>query len=146
MDATDSCFHWKGQDAVGYGKKFYTHSMQMAKYSDKVTLGYRPNEEHHYALQNVELSSADEIKDNIFQHTNIYILIIQSTFSHDSDARLTDKIEINAFIGLLCLAGVLRSKKQSPVELSRTDGEGTEKIHLLMKQRHFKISIKCILD
>ena len=66
MDTTDSCFHWKGQDAVGYGKKFYTHSMQMAKYSDKITWGYRPNEERHYALQNVELSSADEIKDNIF--------------------------------------------------------------------------------
>jgi hypothetical protein len=118
----------------------------MAKYSDKITWGYRPNEERHYALQNVELSSADEIKDNIFQHTNRYILIIQSTFSHDSDARLTDKIEINAFIGLLCLAGVLRSKKQSPEELSGSDGEGTEKIHLLMKQRHFKIPIKCILD
>jgi hypothetical protein len=104
MDATDSCFHWKVQDAVGYGKSFYTHSMQMAKYSDKITWGFRPNEECHYALQNMELSSADKIKDNIFQHTNRYNLI-QPTFSHDSDAKITDKIEINAFIGHLCLAG-----------------------------------------
>jgi len=113
MDATDSCScsHWKGQDAVGCGKKFYTHSMQMAKYSDKITSGYRPNEECHYALRNVELSSADEIKDNIFQHTNRYIFIIQSTFSHNSDAKLTDKIEINTLISLLCLAGVLFRKK-----------------------------------
>jgi hypothetical protein len=113
MDATDSCScsHWKGQDAVGCGKNFYTHLMQMAKYSDKITSGYRPNEECHYALRNVELSSADEIKDNIFQHTNRYIFIIQSTFSHNSDAKLTAKIEINTLISLLCLAGVLFRKK-----------------------------------
>jgi hypothetical protein len=24
VDATDSCFHWTGQDAVGYGENFYT--------------------------------------------------------------------------------------------------------------------------
>ena len=40
MDATDSCFHRKEKDEVGQGKKFYTHSMQMAEYSDKVTRGY----------------------------------------------------------------------------------------------------------
>jgi len=37
MDATDSCFHRKGKDEVEQGKKFYTYSMQMAEYSDKVT-------------------------------------------------------------------------------------------------------------
>ena len=105
VDATDSCFCWEGQDAVGYGKKFFTYWMQMAKYSDKIIWGYRPNEECHYSLRNMELSSADKIKDNVFQHKNRYILIIQPTFSHDSDAKLTDKIEINAFISHLCLAG-----------------------------------------
>jgi len=89
MDATDSCFHWRGQDAVGSGKKFFTYSMQMSKCSDKITRRYTPNEECHCALQNMELSSADEIKDNIFQHTNRYILIIQPTFRHDSDAKQT---------------------------------------------------------
>jgi hypothetical protein len=105
MDATDSCFHRKEQDTVGYGKKFCTYSMQMAKYSDKITWGYKPNEECHYALRIMERSSADKMEDNIFQHTNRYILIIQPTFSHDSDAKLTDKIEINTFFGHLCLAG-----------------------------------------
>jgi hypothetical protein len=38
--AADSCFHWTGQDAVGYGENFYTHSTQMTKYSDKITRGY----------------------------------------------------------------------------------------------------------
>jgi hypothetical protein len=40
MDATDVCFRWKGQDEGGLGKKFYTHSTQTAKYSDKITRGY----------------------------------------------------------------------------------------------------------
>jgi hypothetical protein len=37
MDATDSCFHRKGKDDLGQGKKFYTYWTQMAEYSDKVT-------------------------------------------------------------------------------------------------------------
>jgi hypothetical protein len=38
--AADSCFHWTGQDAVAYGENVYTHSTQMAKYSDKIARGY----------------------------------------------------------------------------------------------------------
>ena len=38
MDATDSCFYLKGQVEVGQGKKFHTHSMQMAKYTEKKKL------------------------------------------------------------------------------------------------------------
>jgi len=38
----------------------------------------------------------DEVVDNIVQHTNQYILIIHSNFSHKSDAKLTDKIEIKS--------------------------------------------------
>jgi hypothetical protein len=55
--------------------------------------------------------------DNIVQRTNRYIFNIQSNFSHESDTILTDKIEMNIFSGLLCLAGELRSNKQSVEEL-----------------------------
>jgi hypothetical protein len=40
MDATDSYFHRKEEDEEGQGKKFHTHSMQMTKYSEKVTWCY----------------------------------------------------------------------------------------------------------
>jgi hypothetical protein len=50
----------------------------------------------------------NEILDNISLHTNQYILNIQPNFSHESDTKLTEK----NFIGLLCLAGELRSNKQ----------------------------------
>ena len=55
----------------------------------------------------------DNISDNIVQHTNQYILIIQTKFSRESDAIRTEKIEIEAFIGILCLAGALQCKKRS---------------------------------
>jgi len=55
----------------------------------------------------------DEISDNIVQHTNLYILIIQLNFSRESHAKRTDKIEIKGFICLLFLAGALRNNNQS---------------------------------
>jgi hypothetical protein len=36
--------------------------------------------------------NTDEILDNIVQHINQHILIIQPTFSLERDAKLTDKI------------------------------------------------------
>jgi hypothetical protein len=37
VDTADHCFHWKGQDEVGYGNKFYTLLKQMTIYSDQIT-------------------------------------------------------------------------------------------------------------
>jgi hypothetical protein len=56
--------------------------------------------------------------------TNSYMLNIKSKLSSESDAKLTDKIEIKAFIIHLCLAGALRSNKKSLEELCGTDGCG----------------------
>jgi hypothetical protein len=56
VDATDSCVHWTGQNAMGYRRKFYTHSTQMAKYSDKITWGYWPSKVSHSVLPSTEIS------------------------------------------------------------------------------------------
>jgi hypothetical protein len=66
------------------------------------------------------------IPDETFKHTNLYILIVQSTFSHDINAKLTEKIEIKAFIALPCLAGAPRVTKQSLQELWVIDREVVE--------------------
>ena len=90
----------------------------MAKYSDKIILGYWSRRASHYDLRNMELSSTGEVLDNIFfQHRNRYFLIIQPNFSQESDTKITDKTGIKAFIGLLFLAGALRSNKQTVEEL-----------------------------
>jgi len=67
---------------------------QMTKYFDTISWCYSPSQESHYALRNVQLSTTYEILDNIFQHTNQYILIIQPNFSRERDAILTEKIEV----------------------------------------------------
>src|SRR5215470_698562 len=87
---------------------------------------------------------ADEILDNIVQHTNQYILVIQANLSCERDAKLTDKIEIETFIGLLYLGRALRSNRQSLEELLGTDRDGIEKFCLMMNQRWFKFPIRCI--
>lgn len=44
-----------------------------------------------------------EIFNSTVQYTNQYVLIFQPNFSRESDANLTDKIEIKTYISLLCL-------------------------------------------
>jgi hypothetical protein len=85
-----------------------------------------------------------EILDNIAHHTNQYILIIQPNFSPKRTAKLTDKTEIKAFIGLLYLAGALRSNKQNLEELWGMDGESVGKFCLVMNHIHFKFLIRYI--
>jgi len=55
-------------------------------------------------------------------------ILIKLNVSSATDAKLTGKMEIKTFIGLLCLAGRLWSNKQSLEELCVTEGEGIEKI------------------
>ena len=58
----------------------------------------------------------------------------------------SDIIEINAFIGFLCLAGELRINKQSVEELWGTDGDGIENFRVFMSYRHLKSLVRCILN
>jgi hypothetical protein len=50
VNSVESCFI--GNDKIKWdkGKKFYTYSTQMAKYSHKIVWGYWPSKEHNYAL------------------------------------------------------------------------------------------------
>jgi hypothetical protein len=67
-----------GKDKTKWGN---VKIKQMAKYFEKITRCYLPNQESHYTLRNVEQYSTYEILDGIFEHTNQYILIIQPNFS-----------------------------------------------------------------
>jgi hypothetical protein len=88
----------------------------------------------------------EEVVDNIVQHTNQYILIIQPNFSHKCDAKLTDKIENKTFINLFFLAGTLQSNMQCLEELWGTEEVRIEKYHVVVNQRHFKFLIRCFLE
>jgi hypothetical protein len=90
--------------------------------------------------------TTDKILANSVQHTNQHILISKPKFSSERDAKVTDKIEINAFICLLYLAGALQSNKQNLDELWGTDVDGIEKFCLVMNHRCFKFLISGFLN
>ena len=46
----------------------------------------------------------------------------------------------------MCLAGLLQSNKQCLEELWGSDGNDTEKFHLVMNKGHFKFLIRFILE
>jgi len=53
----------------------------------------------------------DEMLGNFVHRTIQCILVIQPNFSLESSAELTDRIATKVFIGVMCLAGMLRSKR-----------------------------------
>jgi hypothetical protein len=56
---------------------------------------------------------AGEALDNIVQHTEQHIFIVQHNVSRANGAKLTDEIYIKVFVVLLCLVGTLQNNKQS---------------------------------
>lgn len=60
------------------------------------------------------------------------------------DAKFTDIIEIKAFIGILYLAGHLKSTRQNLEELWGKDGFGVDMVHLVMSIKRFVFILKCL--
>lgn len=86
----------------------------------------------------------DDMLDIIVQWTNQYIESVRPKFQRERDAKLTDKTEIKAVIGLLFLAGVVRSNRQSLEELWGTDGTGIEMFRVVMNIKRFKFLLRCM--
>jgi len=86
----------------------------------------------------------DDILETIVKYTNQYIDQIKLKYARERDIVHTDIIELRAFIGLLFLAGALRSNRQSLEELWGKDGDGVEKFGLVMSIKRFKTLIRCL--
>lgn len=86
---------------------------------------------------------SDEIIEVIVTSTNQYIESIQVNYSRERDAKFTDSTEMKAFLGLLYLAGLLRSGRQSLEDLWSTDGMGVELFRVTMSLRRFKLLYRC---
>jgi hypothetical protein len=100
VDATDNCF--VGKDKTKWGKvKCTTHIRR--RWQNILTklpgfTGHARSATMPFEACNCFIT--DGILDNIVQRTNQYILIIQANFTRERDAKLTDNIEIEIFIGL----------------------------------------------
>jgi len=77
--------------------------------------------------------------------TNIYIESIKANFQRESDARLTDEREINAFIGILFLIGALRCARKNVHQIwDNSRGSGVEACYLARSEKRFRFLVRCI--
>jgi hypothetical protein len=118
----------------------------MAKYSDEITRVISPTMKATTPFEAWNCLITDVTLHNTIQRTNQYFLIIQHNFSSESVAKLTEKIQIKGFTGLLCLAHGLRSNKRSLEELWGPEADGIETFRLVTSQRRFNFPFRCILE
>lgn len=74
----------------------------------------------------------DEVIQEIVEYTNEYIRNKRQNFQRERDAADTDECEIKAVIGLLYIAGVLKSSHLNLRDLYNQDGTGVEMFRLTM--------------
>lgn len=86
---------------------------------------------------------SEDMIEKIVEYTNMYIFSIKDQFERERDAKPTDVVEFKAFIGLLYLAGILKSNRQLLEEMWSEDGFGVERFRLVMSLKRFKFLIRC---
>lgn len=80
----------------------------------------------------------------LVENTNIHINCVKEQFHRDRDCRETDIIEMEAFLGLLYLAGVFRGGRQSLADFWSTDGLGIDIFRMTMSEKRFRFLIRCL--
>lgn len=80
----------------------------------------------------------NDILNLIVHYTNKHIQSVRSNYQRERDARDTDSLEIQALIGLLYLAGVLKSNRLNLEELWTKNATGVELFRLTMSEHRFR--------
>lgn len=76
--------------------------------------------------------------------TNTYIEHIKQNYARDRDAKLTDEVEMKAYIGVLYIAGVMKSGRLNVLDLWNTNGFGVEAVYLTMSYNRFRFLCRCL--
>lgn len=84
-----------------------------------------------------KLLFSDEILEIIVSNTNKYIQKMKDKYTRERSAKMTDIVEIRALLGLLYLAGCLKSSRLNTQELWNRNGSGIELFWLTMSQQRF---------
>ncbi|XP_072380895.1 uncharacterized protein [Diabrotica undecimpunctata] len=84
----------------------------------------------------------DTVINIIVEFTNIHIKHSQENYNRENNAKEIGALKIRAFIGLLYLAGVLKSGRLSTDELWNKDGSGSEMFQLTMSRYRFKFLLQ----
>lgn len=95
-------------------------------------------------LECFELMLDNTIFDKIVTYTNTYIDMVSANFVRERDGRRTDRTEMRSFVGLLLLAGMLRSGHQNLTDLWARDGFGIEAFYTTMSLKRFCFLLQSI--
>lgn len=106
--------------------------------------GVRQNLEFESPMSAWRLFFTTDILDDIVTHTNQRIQKVQSNFTRERDAKYTTGDELEAFIRLLYMAGILRASRLNLYDLWATDGTGVEFFRNCMNLKSFKFLIRVI--
>ena len=80
----------------------------------------------------------------IVEYTNLEIQRIRGIYSRERNANPTNIVELKALIGLLFLAGLLRSYHVNAANLWTMDGTGTEIFPRVLSEQRFKFLLRCL--
>nr|XP_023012848.1 piggyBac transposable element-derived protein 4-like [Leptinotarsa decemlineata] len=80
----------------------------------------------------------------IVDNTNLYMSKIAESYSKERRAKPTDVCEIKSLLGLLYLAGTLKSSRLNTKELWERNETGVERFWLVMSRERFHFLLRCI--
>ena len=83
---------------------------------------------------------AEEMLQLIVEYTNLEIQRIRGNYSRERNGNPTNIVRLKALIGLLFLAGLLRSHHVNTANLWATDGTGTEKFPRVLFGAEIQVS------
>lgn len=86
----------------------------------------------------------DDILNLIVVHTNEYLQSVADEYGRATYTRPTDKLEIEALLGLLIFAGVAKGNHTNAENLFRTNGTSPDIYRLTMSLQRFRILLRFI--
>lgn len=84
----------------------------------------------------------DDIINIIVTHTNEYLESVKDNYGRETYTRKTDKVEIEALLGLLLLAGVKKCNHLNAEDLFQTNGTAPELFRTTMSLQRFRMLIR----
>ncbi|KAI4454303.1 piggybac transposable element-derived protein 4 [Holotrichia oblita] len=84
-----------------------------------------------------KLFFGDPILEIVVENTNKYTAANSERYGRERDCKITDNVEVEALLGLLYLAGLLKSSELNEDELWDRRGTGVEMFWLTMSKQRF---------
>lgn len=96
------------------------------------------------AVECWSLFFTDEMLNIIVENTNHYISGLAENYARERRGKPTDICEIKAFLGLLYLAGTLKSGRLNTKELWQRNELGIERFWLVLSHDRFHFLLRCL--